>query len=563
MATAAHGQGTDDETIELEPTVLAVPVVGGGGGGAAGADGAMGQGHVDLVLGTAVSLTSATDQLRRLRIGQAALFLALFYAGFSIWTYATRGTALWILGPPFLTRAAFALAIAAIAFSRLRLGVVAVKGLEVALFGGLMALLCLYQYSINLHMLRNGSSMASLAYSKNGVIQLLFLMTAYGLIIPNNARTTARVVLSMALASMATYVMLINHSEVGPTLANIYRSEPAGSNLVLALAGAGFAIYGAHVLNGLRSELHEAQKFGQYQLGKKLGEGGMGEVYLAEHQLLKRPCALKLIRPESGANPIALARFEREVQSAARLSHPNTVAIFDYGLSNDGTFYYVMEYLPGMSLEDLVRQFGVLPPERVVFLMRQACAGLAEAHHLGLVHRDLKPGNVFVALCGGESDVVKILDFGLVKLTQDPTAPQLTGDQMVSGTPHYMSPEQATGSAELDQRCDIYALGAVAYFALTGRPPFVGNNAMNIMIAHVRDAVTPPSSLRPDVPKDLEDVVLKCLEKKPEDRFQDVRALSKALAACGCAPLWDVERADKWWVNAATQVQASAAPAPL
>ena len=149
----------------------------------------------------------------------------------------------------------------------------------------------------------------------------------------------------------------------------------------------------------------------------------MGEVYLAEHQLLKRPCALKLIKPEAGTDPIALARFEREVQSAARLSHPNTIEIFDYGHTDDGTFYYVMEYLQGLSLADLVRQYGPLPPGRVIYLFRQVCAGLAEAHALGLVHRDLKPANVFVAVRGGESDVAKVLDFGLVKLTQTRARP--------------------------------------------------------------------------------------------------------------------------------------------
>src|SRR5262249_27530109 len=189
-------------------------------------------------------------------------------------------------------------------------------------------------------------------------------------------------------------------------------------------------------LNCLRCDLHEARKFGHYQLRQKLGEGGMGEVYLAEHQLLKRPCALKLIKPGTGgaADPIALARFEREVQSAARLAHPNTIAIYDYGHTDDGIFYYVMEYLRGLSLSDLVRACGPLPPGRVIYLFRQVCAGLAEAHALGLIHRDLKPGNMFVAVRGGESDVAKVLDFGLVKLTKDPGAAPVPSDLTVSGT---------------------------------------------------------------------------------------------------------------------------------
>ena len=265
------------------------------------------------------------------------------------------------------------------------------------------------------------------------------------------------------------------------------------------------AIYGAFLVNGLRTELHEARKFGQYQLVRKLGEGGMGEVYLAEHQLLKRPCALKLIKPEAGADPIALARFEREVQSAARLSHPNTIEIFDYGHTDDGTFYYVMEYLQGLSLSDLVRRAGPLPPGRVIYLFRQVCAGLAEAHALGLVHRDLKPANMFVAVRGGESDVAKVLDFGLVKLTRDPGAAELTSDMTVSGTPLYMAPEQAVGDRSLDARADIYALGAMMYFR-PDRPAAVhaARPPSPIMMAHARDPVVPPSQVRPGVPADLE-----------------------------------------------------------
>jgi serine/threonine-protein kinase len=324
------------------------------------------------------------------------------------------------------------------------------------------------------------------------------------------------------------------------------------------MIGAGLAIYGSYILNGMRSELHAAKKFGQYRLREKLGAGGMGEVYLAEHQLLKRPCALKLIKPEACADPIALARFEREVQSAARLSHPNTIEIYDYGRTDDGTFYYVMEYLEGLSLADLVRQGGPLPAGRVIYLFRQACAGLAEAHGLGLVHRDLKPANVFVAVRGGESDVAKVLDFGLVKLTKDPAAAALTGDLTVSGTPLYMAPEQATGDRALDARADIYALGAMLYYALTGQPPFTGESAFGIMMAHGRDPVVPPSQVRPGVPADLERVVLRCLAKKPEERYRTVQELADALAECASAVEWDRVKADRWWVD-----NAQAIPTPV
>ncbi len=276
----------------------------------------------------------------------------------------------------------------------------------------------------------------------------------------------------------------------------------------------------------------------------------MGEVYLAEHRLLKRPCAIKLIRAESGSDPTALARFEREVQSAARLSHPNTIEIFDYGHTSDGTFFYVMEYLKGLSLADLVEQVGPLPPGRVIYLFRQICAGLAEAHALGLVHRDLKPANIFVALRGGESDVAKVLDFGLVKLTREPDALALSGVMTVSGTPMYMAPEQAMGSSALDARADIYALGVAMYQALTKRSPFAGGTASAVLKAHVSEPVVAPSEVNSHIPADLERVVLRCLGKKPEDRYPSVKALSQALSACDSAGDWGPNRAQAWWVAA-------------
>jgi serine/threonine-protein kinase len=347
--------------------------------------------------------------------------------------------------------------------------------------------------------------------------------------------------------------------ESAAILAQLGEAEETGSNILFLAIGMALSIYGAFLVNGLRVELHQARKFGHYQLLWKLGEGGMGEVYLAEHQLLKRPCALKLIKPEAGAEPVALARFQREVQSAARLKHPNSIDIYDYGHSEDGTFYYVMEYLEGMSLSELVRRAGPLPPGRVIYLFRQVCAALAEAHSLGLVHRDLKPANIFVAVRGGEADVAKVLDFGLVKLTRDPGAAELSTEMTVSGTPMFMAPEQAVADRSLDARADIYALGAVMYFALTGKPPFTGETPFEVMMAHARDPVVPPSQLRPDVPEDLEQVILRCLAKKPGDRFPTVKALGEALATCAAVAEWGPNRADAWWT---AEVQVAAVEGP-
>src|SRR5262249_30984221 len=230
--------------------------------------------------------------------------------------------------------------------------------------------------------------------------------------------------------------------------------------------------------------------------------------------------------------------FEREVQATATLTHPNTVEVFDYGRADDGTFYYVMEYLPGPSLEEEVRQRGPLPPGRAVHLLRQLCGALQEAHAAGLIHRDIKPGNVLVCERGGRCDVAKLLDFGLVRAPgPGHDGQQLTLEGALAGTPAYMSPEQAASKGDLDARSDLYSLGAVAYFLLTGQPPFVRETAVQTLAAHISEAVS-PDRLRPDVPADVQALVLRCLEKDPARRFPDAASLEQALAACACAGEW-------------------------
>ncbi|MFO0841051.1 MAG: serine/threonine-protein kinase [Gemmataceae bacterium] len=257
----------------------------------------------------------------------------------------------------------------------------------------------------------------------------------------------------------------------------------------------------------------------------------MGEVWLAEHVLLRRPCAVKLIRPERLGDPQALPRFEREVQVTATLSHPNTVEVYDYGHADDGTFYYAMEYLPGQSLQELVTAEGPLEAGRAVHLLRQVCGALSEAHAAGLVHRDIKPANVLVCERGGLRDVAKLLDFGLVRARGSGQGGEtLTEEGTIAGTPAYMSPEQARGDAA-DTRSDLYSVGAVAYFLLTGEPPFVRDSAVQTMAAHLSDPVTPPGRQR-SVPADLEAVVLRGLEKEPARRFQSAEELEQALARC-------------------------------
>jgi serine/threonine-protein kinase len=376
-----------------------------------------------------------------------------------------------------------------------------------------------------------------------------FMIISYGILIPNTWRRCAAVVGVMVITPF------VISTATGFAAAATEGGSQADFFITLAVwitTAAAIAVFGAHRIEVLRREVLAVRRLGQYQLKQPLGSGGMGEVYLAEHVLLKRPCAIKLIRPERAGDPSHLARFEREVQATATLTHPNTVEIFDYGHAEDGTFYYVMEYLAGLSLEELVKRHGPLPPARVVHLLRQVCGALREAHATGLVHRDIKPGNILLCQRGGLCDVAKLLDFGLVRAHGlNPDGQQLTQEGTIAGTPAYMSPEQAAGRTDLDGHSDLYSLGAVAYFLLTGQPPFVRATVVQTLAAHLGDPVVPPDRHRPDLPADLQAVLLHCLEKEPVQRFQDAESLEQALGLCGCAGQWTREQAAAWWRDCA------------
>jgi serine/threonine-protein kinase len=243
-----------------------------------------------------------------------------------------------------------------------------------------------------------------------------------------------------------------------------------------------------------------------------------------------------------------LIRFEREVRAAATLTHWNTIEIFDFGHAEDGTFYYVMEYLPGMNLEDLVERHGAMPPERAVHLLRQVCQALREAHGIGLIHRDIKPSNIFACERGKVYDVAKLLDFGLVKtLGTEGDSVRLTRDGALAGSPAFMSPEQALGRRQLDARSDIYNIGAVAYFLITGNLLFDRESTLQMLHAHAYEPLVPSDEFKDGVPADLQGVILRCLEKDPDRRYQDAVTLEKALAACDNTSPWTTERAEEWW----------------
>ena len=377
----------------------------------------------------------------------------------------------------------------------------------------------------------------------------LLLIFTYALFVPNSWRRALAVIAPMALAPLFLLVL------ARFTSADFLRvvSDPHYGTLYLEMGmvmtlGASTAVWGVGTMRNLRREAFEAKQLGQYQLKHLLDAGGMGEVYVGEHLLLKRPCAIKLIRPEKAGDANALARFEREVQSTARLTHWNTVDIYDFGRADDGTLYYVMEYLPGMNLKEIIDLHGPMPAGRVIHLIWQTCQALSEAHAEGMIHRDIKPGNIFAARRGGHYDVAKLLDFGLVQSPRHNGDVLLTHEQTVIGSPLYMSPEQATGE-DADQRSDIYSLGVVAYILLTGKPPFENEKPIKVMFAHASQAPTPPSALNPDVPSDLEAVVMRCLEKRPEDRYQSADDLAQALLECESSGSWTPEAATDWWRN--------------
>ena len=376
------------------------------------------------------------------------------------------------------------------------------------------------------------------------------LILAYSMIAPMRPRTMLTASLAAAAADPVAFgIASLLGQPTPPVVGVLVMTWPNFACAVIAMLP-------SQVLQRIGRRLHEAQEMGSYQLIELLGTGGMGEVWRAQHRLLARTAAIKLVRPEVlGARTdaearLALRRFEREAQATAQLSSPHTIHLFDFGQTEEGTFYYVMELLAGRDLESLVREFGPVPANRAIFLLRQVCHSLADAHARGLVHRDIKPANIYVCRMGLEYDFVKVLDFGLVKFkerSQDPDT-LMTLDHTTTGTPAYMAPETIVGDEAVDRRADVYALGCVAYVLLTGRLVFEGDTAMKVLMQHLHAEPVPPSArTEMAIPRELDDLVMACLRKDPAERPQDARQLFQMACAARNCGVWDTTEAQTWW----------------
>jgi serine/threonine protein kinase len=390
------------------------------------------------------------------------------------------------------------------------------------------------------------------------MLSLMMTIVARAIIVPS--RATRTLYLSLAACTPTIVLMWLG---LGAELEGATDSSTAyapwltvvNQTLLLAVV-VWMATITSRIIYDLRRSVREANELGQYALEEKLGAGGMGEVWRARHRFLVRAAAVKLIRPElsskspSGREQV-LRRFEREALATAALRSPHTVQLYDFGQAEDGTLFYVMELLLGVDLEKLVSRFGPVPPERAIHMLKQVCHSLDEAHRNGLIHRDIKPANVFVSGVGSELDFVKVLDFGLVHLHHEERSAgnvNVTAEGRVHGTPAYTAPEIVLGEAPYDHRVDIYAVGCVAYWLLTGKLVFEGENVMKMLVAHATAPPPWPHTRAPaPIPHELEQIIMECLEKDPARRPASATALADRLSAVELAQPWTRERAEGWW----------------
>ncbi len=387
------------------------------------------------------------------------------------------------------------------------------------------------------------------------LLDFTVLMAAYALFIPNDWPRASLVLVPMALATpVIWWAVAARNPEVAELAAPVLTFGAVSSLVLLGAVAVVTCIVGTMLITRYRSMAFDARSDALYDLRSQIGEGGMGEVWLAEHKTLARPAAIKIVRPDlladgdKAAGTNVIKRFVREAQATAALRSPHTVEIYDFGVTDEGTFYYVMEYLDGLDLGTLVKRHGPLPTARAVHMLRQACASLEDAHSHGLVHRDIKPANLFACRLGTEYDFTKVLDFGLVKDQKPTQNTQLTVDGLTTGTPAYMAPEMALQDGRVGPATDIYALGCVAYWLLTGKLVFDEPTPVAMIVNHVKTTPEAPSTRTElPIPSALDEIVLRCLEKEPADRYSSMRELAAALATVQLGDEWSSAHAEEWW----------------
>jgi len=495
----------------------------------------------------------ATDHaFRQFRLSRFGLVLALTGLGFVALTFSLS---LW-LGRFSFNRSSVVLLVASAAFATLWLLLRGgprspqfVRVVELStLFVGTAAFSAM---ALALDMLANPDMVVRTL--------LTYMLLVYAVYVPSTARHTLLVAGLMTVPLLGS--IFLAYSAWDPALHDPPAAPwPKGqvgdmaypATLVTAFIWAivvAMAASFSQTIYGLRKAVRDIRRLGQYTLEEKLGEGGMGVVYRASHGMLRRPTAIKLLHPDR-AGAEALTRFEREVRRTAMLTHPNTVTVFDYGQTSEGVFYYAMELLEGASLQEMVEVDGPQPAERVIHLLEQVAGSLAEAHDAGLIHRDIKPGNILVVDRGGIPDLVKVVDFGLVKDVRGGSAADatITAADSITGTPHYMAPETITAPDTVDARTDIYAVGAVGYWLLTGTHVFGGRTVMEVLTHHLHSAPeTPSDRLGVPIERDLETLLLACLAKRPDERPASAHALRQQLLACHAARRWTNRHASEWW----------------
>jgi len=431
--------------------------------------------------------------------------------------------------------------------------------IELVVFGVPAFRIAFLIYLVILESARAGDATNVLVEMQGTTLSFFALIVFYGMFVPNTVRRASLIIGAYGVVFILLLpVMSFRDPQAWQFIWQAVGVEQRSTMVLMVIFGVGISITASSIIHTLRAEVIEARQMGQYRLTESIGKGGMGEVWKAEHTLLARPAAVKLIRPEvlDPGDPdkaeSMIKRFEREAQNTANLRSVHTVELYDFGITDSGTFYFVMELLDGIDLETLVNQNGPLPPARARYLLRQVCDSLQEAHEKGLVHRDVKPANVLACRLGCNYDFIKVLDFGLAKHYAPDVGEQdakLTREGMVIGTPAYMPPETVTKGIS-DARSDIYALGCVMFWTLTGELVFEGSAAMSMVVRHAQEAPDRPSRRSElSIPACLDRIVLACLEKDPDARPQSAAEVKHMLDECELDDTWTEAEAQEWWAS--------------